>query len=468
MVNAPNETESPLGVGAPKGAGSLEGGLTSARDLHGVEAETGVNSDDRGPGAGDAAAQRPRPGSGLPCRNSNNSPQPTPETHPRKGYKLHRRGTYYSGQVGFAVRHTIKSTDATDTGGIDREGRAWELGEDGKTWERVMGCITGAERKRAFALRVNVEAFTSHHKHENCGFLTLTADSADMTPREFGRIWDDMRKTGRGHNRLKWLKGYVRVIEAQKRGAPHYHLCVATPYDLRPASFDWEALRGSYEARKAGDIPKAKELTKRYAQSAAPELREIWSELREVCAHYGLGRSEMLPFRKEAGAIAHYVGKYLEGGLSYRRDEWRGARRVEYDRTSSRDWKACASAFSWVSPGAKAWRERVGEMARAVGAADLDGLVKRLGSRWAYHVRPTIMMELEPTWRNLLQYWAEEYGGTVERKPMCTVGGKVLAWYPGSDEGKDCAHVFIEGDGQPLVMKSGPMWTWSGPGSGAK
>lgn len=349
-----------------------------------------------------------------------------------KGYKLGKRATFYRGRVGEAVKATITADGVGE--GVDKQGRAWVRGEDGKTWEKTFGGITSAEAKRAFALRVNVEAFTAHYRHEQCGFLTLTSEDADMSPKEFGSVFNDMRK-----HRLKWLKGYVRVIEAQKRGAPHYHLCAATPYDLKPATFDWEALRGSYEARKAGDLARARELTKRYAQSAAPELREIWAELREACRHYGLGRSEMLPFRKEAGAVAHYIGKYLEGGLSYRRDEWKGARRVEYDRIESRAWKRCASSFAWVSPGAKAWRIRVAELARAVGAATPADLVRKLGSKWAYYARPSIMMESEEDWRFLLQYWAGEYGGTVDRKARLTLGGAVLSWYPVSDEGLGCS-----------------------------
>lgn len=422
MQNASNAKESPLDVGASKGAKTNGTGEVSDFGSFG-----GLNVDVNGgpgtPGAG--APEAPRAGgSGLLHQNSNNSPE-CPE---KRGYRLRRQVTYFRGQVGCASMVT-SSVEADPRTGLDRDGRVWTKTE-GETWERVLGGITSAEAKRAFALRVNVEAFTEHYAHEKCGFLTLTAEEADMTPKEFGRVWDDMRK-----HRLKWLRAYVRVIEAQKRGAPHYHLCAATPFDLKPAAFDWDALRGSYEARKAGDLAKARELTRRYAESATPELREIWAELRDACRHYGLGRSEMLPFRKSAGAVAHYVGKYLEGGLSYRRDAWKGARRVEYDRKESREWKRCASSFAWVSPGARAWRVRVAELARAVGAETPEMLVRKLGSRWAYHARPAIMVETEENWRTLLQYLAREYGGTVDRKAKAKIGGEVVVWYPGSDGG---------------------------------
>lgn len=316
--------------------------------------------------------------------------------------------------------------------GLDHEGRAWKVGEDGQTWEKLFGGITSAERKRAFALRLNVESFTDHYAHHMCGFLTLTADGGDMGPKEFGRVWDDMRKRN-----LRWLRAYVRVIEAQKRGAPHYHLVCATPYDLAPSKFDFEALAAATEARRQGDDEKARELTRKYAQSAVPELRGIWSELRSVCRAYGLGRSEFLPFRKSAGAVAHYVGKYLEGGLNYKRADWKGVRRVEYDRKESKQWKACGSAFGWVSPGATAWRVRVGELAAALGASTPAELVEILGPRWAYHARPAIMQESDREWRRLMGDVAAIHGGTVARRTIFRQGSDILAYWPALGESDD-------------------------------
>jgi hypothetical protein len=250
-----------------------------------------------------------------------------------------------------------------------------------------------------------------------------------MSPREFGEIFNDMRK-----HRLKWMRSYVRVLEPQTRGTPHYHLAVATPFDLKPAEFDWDALYGAAEARKKGDVASARLLTKQYAQKAPPELRECWGELRDLCEHYGLGRSEMLPFRKEAGAVANYIGKYLEAGVCYRRDDWKGARRVEFDRSESSLWRSCASSFAWVSPRASSWRTRVGELAAAVCASDTDDLVRILGRKWAYHARPCIITAPEEEWRFLLAYYALQYGGKMERKHKLTIGGKVLEWWPGLEE----------------------------------
>jgi hypothetical protein len=312
--------------------------------------------------------------------------------------------------------------------GLDCDGRFWQRQDDG-TWQRLLGDLSANERRSAFALRRNVEAFSDHYDRERCGFMTLTAKERGITPWEFGEMWHCVRK-----HELVWVESYVRVLEPQRRGAPHYHLLVATPWNLQPDSFDWDAYGEAREAQKRGDIAARREFTKRYAESADPKLRALWRELREVCERYGFGRSEILPFRKGKEAVAEYIGGYLESGLEFRRPEWKGSRRIEYDRQASKAWKMCSVRFGWVSAGASAWRSRVGEVALAVGASDMDGLRRVFGSRWGYRLRGAIMTSPEAEWREMLFYLAETYGGLVTRKPRLVVGGQVHVWYPGTPD----------------------------------
>jgi hypothetical protein len=279
-------------------------------------------------------AQRPAPAaSGLPCRNSNNSP-----TLPiRSGYKLHRRVTYIAGKVGSAWEITTGlSADSGSTSGIDRDGRIWQKGSDGVTWEKLGGGITSAEAKRAFALRMNVEAFFNYYGRDICGFLTFSpakSGPAASDPKELAKRFDDARK-----HALRWMRSYFRVLEPRRDGSAHHHLGVATTFNLEPDKFDWDAFKKAQEqaprrGKPAG--PNFQALRKQYVETAPVRLRECWSELREVSKRYGLGRSEFLPLRKGPTAIAHYVAAYLEGGLRYRRDAWKGCRRVEYERKHS-------------------------------------------------------------------------------------------------------------------------------------
>jgi hypothetical protein len=313
---------------------------------------------------------------------------------------------------------------------VDRDGCGWALQDDAETWKRLGG-ISGAESKRLFSLKLNVEAFAEYWDPARCGFLTLTAQDAAMTPAEFARRWDAIRRTGARTRGLSWVRSYIRVLEPQGRGAPHWHLLVACSFDLGPGSFNWQALDGAQEARKRGDLVEARQLTRAYASSATAELRQAWADLRDACDRHGLGRSELLPFRKEAGAVAQYLGKYLAAGLSYRRDAWKGARRVECDRTEARSWRRCGSSFAWVSPGAKAWRSRVGELACACNVDTMQGLSRKLGERWVWAVRANLLTLTEGEWREALRYWADEHGGKVLPKPKITVGREVVAWWDG-------------------------------------
>ena len=255
MENEPRPKKSPFPALTGKGAE----GIRTACETKQAEILPDVKGSVGGRGAGGCtrAAGAPPPPSALPCRNSNNCA----EVSPKKGYKLRQSVVTFKGAIGSAARERKVLTSKPKEGeGLDREGRNWHFveGESG-VLECLFGGISSAEAKRAFALRQNVEAFTEHYAHEKCGFLTLTPEDGRMSPKEFAEAFHRMTR----HD-LTWLRSYVRVLEAQKRGAVHWHLCVATPYDLNPAGFDWEALKGASEARRAGDINKARELTKKY------------------------------------------------------------------------------------------------------------------------------------------------------------------------------------------------------------
>jgi hypothetical protein len=129
----------------------------------------------------------------------------------------------------------------------------------------------------------------------------------------------------------------------------------------------------------------------------------MWSLLRKVLPRYGLGRAELLPLRKGKEAISEYVGKYLEAGLTLRKHSWKGCRRVEFDRRAKDVWLCCTRLFAWHSPGAKAWRFRVAELSEALGVRDLDGIRKKLGPKWAYHLREAITLASSDDWQYLLR-----------------------------------------------------------------
>lgn len=348
---------------------SQAGGLLRANDAKpSGGALTGVETGE--PGCAARSAARP---AALPCQNSNNSD--------KKGKRYRLKAV--PGSVGLFVDPNNKRA-------------VWQQ-RDGDTIER-WGMPSGAEAKSAFHLRLNVEAFVKHWGRNRCLFFTLT-DEANLHPTQFARRWNHYLRRNGG-----WIVSFIRVLEPQKQGRPHYHLLVAVPWDTRPDSFDWRAFDDCQQERRAhGPTPRFRELRARYKASAAPELVALWSLLRKVLPRYGLGRAELLPLRKGKEAISEYVGKYLEAGLVLRKHSWKGCRRVEFDRRAKEAWLACSRVFAWHSPGAMAWRKRVGELGAALGVDDMPGIRRKLGSKWAYHLREAITLSPPDEWLNLLQ-----------------------------------------------------------------
>lgn len=295
--------------------------------------------------------------------------------------------------------------------------------------------MQGANLKSAFILRQHVEAFVAHWKRAHTLFFTTT-DAEGLGPKEYARRWNSLLA-----NESKWILAFLRVLEPQRNGRPHFHNLVAVSWDTRPDAFDWDAFARSQDAYRAKDWAAFRSARDAYVRSAAPELRELWAWGRRVMPRYGLGRCEILPVRKE-GAISEYVGKYLDKGLAVKIDAWKGVRRFESDRRSSVLWKRCGRRFSWVGwrkdkdaahavpTGAAVWRSRVRRLALAIGAPD-DGDVKHLsrilGPRWAYRLRGVILTGTEEEFGTTLRSLSEA-AGLVVAGPVEYDNGENAAW----------------------------------------
>jgi len=273
---------------------------------------------------------------------------------------------------------------------------------DGDLIERF-GAPSGAEAKAAFWLRRNVEAFVQHYGRNHCLFFTLT-DEKNLHPTQFARHWNNLlRRHG------SWMNSFIRVLEPQMKGRPHYHVLTSVDWDTQPNRFDWDAFDACQdEVRQHGKTARFRSLRKSYRQSAAPELVEMWIVLRKILPRYGLGRAELLPMRRGHEAIAEYIGKYLEAGLVLRRHSWKGCRRMEMDRRNKSQWLACTRKFSWVSNGAKQWRERLGQFATAMKLSDYSELTAKLGRSWAYHLRSALSTDSQEDWDGWLELLREQ------------------------------------------------------------
>ncbi len=248
-----------------------------------------------GPEAARSAAPAP---DGLPCQNNNNSTKSLREAYKFKRKIVHDEDTQFF---------------------EDRDGRFWERDPTHHDAEKLLriGTINNAEAKAGFILRGQVSDFFNFFGRDHCAFFTLT-DSANRHPTEFNHCFDSW-KTHHGH----WMKGYIRVLQPQRRGAPHYHLLAAVTWHMQPDRFDWEAFFGAQNAFKAKDWPTFKKLRAQYVASVPTETCEIWKLCRKTMQPYQLGRAEFLPIRKDKEAVSEYIGQYLESGMLIRLHAWK-------------------------------------------------------------------------------------------------------------------------------------------------
>lgn len=258
-----------------------------------------------------------------------------------------------------------------------------------------------AGRRLAFQAVGLVGDFVQYWGHEHVAMWTLTPCGNHMpTPKEFARNWHSLRT-----NELGWAKGYLRFLEPQQRGAPHYHVLVAVAWDLKPSEFNWAAFNETCQLRckssKAYLETREQYAARRktagwrvaraaYVESAAEETRAMWKRLRDVLPKYGFGRSEFLPLRDTTGA-AVYTGGYLRAGVQHRFGAWKGVRLIEADRVSSNLWRNHGRQFMFNQCAERIWRHQLGVWAKMVGCADSDEISARFGPRWCFHHRDRIM-----------------------------------------------------------------------------
>jgi hypothetical protein len=255
--------------------------------------------------------------------------------------------------------------------------------------------LSNSHKKTAFALTENIQKLVKKYGLERIGFLTLTFADHVTDGKEAQRRFNSW-------NSNVFRKRYAESIcvpERMKSGRLHLHLLVVLDEDIR-TGFDFEGVANS-------DY-----------RSANTYLRNEWAFLRKSAKAYGFGRTELLPIKSTAEGIAKYVGKYISKNLGERRADDKGARLVRYTKGA----RQVTSRFSWVSPGAIKWRERVGELAEAIDAKDMGEITEKLGPRWAYRMRVKIMDlphdNITTEWRTGLYDLALSQGGNVSAKPL--------------------------------------------------
>jgi len=229
--------------------------------------------------------------------------------------------------------------------------------------------LTGGHKRSAFVLTWELLALAKEYGIERLGFLTLT----------FADLVLDLKEANRRFNSLNTgvIKGRycraVKVPERQRSRRLHFHLVVVLGADIR-TGFDFEAIK------------------RRDYRSANPRLRAEWAFWRKTAPEYGFGRTELLPVRSCAEALARYVGGYIGKNVRERVDGDKGARLVSYIGFGKTGRKG-SCRFGWANDNGWLWRHKLAAFAARHGARDTDDLAKIYGPRWAYMLQSQILAE---------------------------------------------------------------------------
>jgi len=232
--------------------------------------------------------------------------------------------------------------------------------------------LAGPHAKRSFSLRENVRAMVETAGLERVGFLTLTFKGGIPSLVEAQRRFNSFAS-----HFLKRFGSWIAVVERHRKGGVHFHLLVDCKLDIRTNAKGQGTV--DFDAFKRRDY-----------RSASQNLRTMWAECRQAQKRYGFGERaiELLPIRVSGKAVASYLSKYLGKHLANRRKTDRRKKFIRYSKGSNK----CRQTFSWASPGAAAWRTKIGVLAKCCGGDAQNWRLKEtLGPRWAHHVNPVLL-----------------------------------------------------------------------------
>lgn len=229
-------------------------------------------------------------------------------------------------------------------------------------------------KKSAYTLANNVQRFCDLYGIENCAFLTLTFPDNVTDHREASRRFNNMNRRYLSVHYGEWI--WAR--ERQDRGAWHFHIIIQCKGDIR-TGFDWDEYLAWIKDYKSGK--------RRRLKTGNTLLRSLWEMNRRAFANYGFGRSEILPIRSTAEAVANYVGEYISKQIGQRPEEDKGVRLTSH----SAGFAASTPKFSWNTDGGKMWRSNVRLLALFLKCGDIDDISEKLGPGWPYRYKDAIL-----------------------------------------------------------------------------
>lgn len=229
--------------------------------------------------------------------------------------------------------------------------------------------LNSYQKMQAHSLYSNTERLISLAPSlGHVAFFTLTFPDKVFTYKEACRRWNSLNNNYlRKHPEFgEW----IRVGEQHLDDSWHFHCLVIMAKDIRDG-FDFDIFAQWLDDYKRTKIRKR-------LKTGSSYLRSLWLDLRENLQKYGFGRSELVPIRSNAEAMARYVGKYISKHISQRSEK--GVRLIAY----SRGWTKNSVKATFFTPGSKEWRRKTALFAQLHGCTEDYQVQNKLGHRWRF------------------------------------------------------------------------------------
>lgn len=225
---------------------------------------------------------------------------------------------------------------------------------------------------------------------ERVGFVTLTTADNCTDGSEGLRRYRAFAAALLRPNRIE----SICVPERQQRGAVHFHVAAAFPWDIR-TGFDFAACAHAAAIKRKhylgggrwtpGKLDEFKRWERVYVQSANERLRGWWRlvrEFNESVRAAGFGRCETLPILSNAAALARYVGAYVTTATGARLACDKGMRTVRYALSA----RTATVRWSWEDGNGRIFRRGVQlmEVIHGFGAVELE---RAYGRKWQWRWR---------------------------------------------------------------------------------